>query len=84
VTKARWIERAFVLSEMSLADCLFLVCGLIVLVAAALLRGLAGLVRHGVGLAGLFALLLLIRRVLLCHGAAPDISRRFFLRVQRC
>jgi len=35
-------------------------------------------------LAGLIALLRLIRLVLLCHGAAPDISRRFFVRVQRC
>jgi hypothetical protein len=48
---------------------LFLIGGLIVLSTAALLRGLAGLVRHLVGLAGLVTLLRLIRLVLLCHGA---------------
>jgi hypothetical protein len=63
---------------------LFLIGGLVVLSAAALLRGLAGLVRHLVGLAGLVALLLLIRLVLLSHGIAPGISRRIFLRVLRC
>jgi hypothetical protein len=66
-----------------LSEWLFLIRGLIVLVAAALLGGLAGFVRHLVGLAGFIALLL-IRLGLLCHDAAPDISRRFFVRVQRC
>jgi hypothetical protein len=55
-----------------------------VLVAAALLGCLAGFIRHLVGLAGFVALLLLIRLSLLCHGTAPDISRRFFVLVQRC
>jgi len=53
-----------------------------VLVAAALL-GLAGFIRHRIRLAGLVALLRLIRLVLLCHNTRSSISRRFFVRVQR-
>jgi hypothetical protein len=47
---------------------LFLVGGLILLAASALLCPLAGFVRHRVGLAGLVALLRWIRLILLCHG----------------
>ena len=51
-------------------------------IAAALL-GLAGFIRHRIWLAGLVALLRLIRLVLLCHNTRSSISRRFFVRVQR-
>jgi hypothetical protein len=62
-----------------------LVRGLIVLIGAALLGRLAGFVWHRIGLAGLVALLWLIRLVLLCHcQLLPYISRRFIVRVQRC
>jgi len=54
--------------------CLFFVGGLIVL--ATLLRRLTGFVGHRIGLTGFISLLRLIRLILLCHGNAPDISRR--------
>jgi hypothetical protein len=57
------------------ANCLFFIGGLVVLATATLL-GVAGFVRHRVGLAGLVSLLLLIRLILLCHRIAPVISRR--------
>jgi hypothetical protein len=80
------LDRAglLVVGDIGCGAYLFLIRGLIVLIAAALLGCLAGLVLHRIGLAGLIPLLRLIRLVLLCHGAAPDISRRFFVRVQRC
>jgi hypothetical protein len=62
---------------------LFLVRGLILLPAAALLIPLTGFVRHLVGLTGLVSLLRWIRLILLCHSNSPDYQRRFFLRVQR-
>ena len=60
--KARWIERAFVVRNVG-CEWLFLIRGLIVLIATALLRCLAGFVRHRVGLAGLVALLALLARL---------------------
>jgi UPF0716 family protein affecting phage T7 exclusion len=63
---------------------LFLIRGLILLAAAALLLiPLTGFVRHLVGLAGLVTLLRWIRLILLCHVSSPGYQRRFFLRVQR-
>jgi hypothetical protein len=62
---------------------LFLIRGLILMAATALLIPLTGLVRHLIGLAGLVALLRLIRLILLCHVSSPDYQRRFLLRVQR-
>ena len=52
------------------------------LVATALLR-LAGFIRHRIRLAGLVALLRLIRLGLLCHNTRSSISRRFFVHVTR-
>jgi hypothetical protein len=55
---------------------LFLVCGLVVLTtaAAALLRGLAGFIRHLVLLPGLVSLLLILW-VLICHDSiTPFVS----------
>jgi hypothetical protein len=62
---------------------LFLIRGLILLAATALLVPLTGLIRHRIGLAGLVALLRLIRLILLCHVSSPDYQRRLFMRVQR-
>jgi hypothetical protein len=62
---------------------LFLIRGLILLAAAALLVPLTWFVRHRVGLTGLVPLLRLIRLILLCHVSSPDYQRRFFLHVQR-
>jgi hypothetical protein len=64
---------------------LLLVAGLNVLLAAAtLLRLLARLAGRWIWLTGLVALLRWIRLILLCHITSPSISRRFFVRVQRC
>jgi hypothetical protein len=61
---------------------LFLIGGLILLAAAALLGPLAGFVRHLVGLTGLISLLRWIRLILLCHNIAPVSASAFHLRVR--
>ncbi|HEY1995169.1 MAG TPA: hypothetical protein VGG81_12250 [Edaphobacter sp.] len=58
---------------LTLAD-LFLIRGLILLAATALLVPLTGFIRHLIGLTGLIALLRLIRLILLCHVSSPDLS----------
>src|SRR5258708_6187262 len=68
--RARSYRRALWSQNITVGD-LFLVGGLILLAAAALLCSLAGLIRHRVRLAGLVALLRWIRLILLCHSSSP-------------
>jgi hypothetical protein len=54
---------------------LFLIRGLILLAAAALLVPLTGFIWHLVGLTGLVSLLRWIRLILLCHSSSPGYQR---------
>jgi hypothetical protein len=65
-------------------EVLFLIAGLNVLAAAALLGLLAWLAGHWIWLRGLAPLLRWIRLILLCHSYFSSISRRYFVRLQRC